>query len=234
MRTIKAIFTKQMLSYFKNVNIIATPITFAIMAVVFTLFIPDADDAFGNWFAVMFIGMSMLGAAASFIIEDRATMNLRFMSMAGVSAYQYLVATATALFVSSVGFLVFFALLGGNFGVDFIEFMAITILGAITSICLGITLGLSKTPWLFQPVSMVLAFGIMIADANETVARYFYFVYTQQINLSLRSGYEYEEGYGYIYQDAPNAIQIILVNLGIVLICFIYTNYKQGLYRDAR
>ena len=233
MRIIKAIFIKQFLSYFKKAAIIGTPLSFLGFGLVFTVFIPEADGAFGNLFGVMFVGLSMVGAAGSFIMEDRATMNLRFMSMAGVKPYQYLLGTGTALFVSSIGFLIAFALIGRNFAIaDFTEFMAITILGSITSIIVGATLALSKFPWLFQPVSMILGFGIILADANETIERVFYFTYTQQINIALRSGYEYEEGYGYIFTEAPNAIPIILANMAVAIVLFAIGNMRYGLYRD--
>lgn len=108
---------------------------------------------------------------------------------------------------------------------------AVKVAGAVTSILLGITLGLLKLPLLSMPISMVLAFINIIADANETVDMLSTFIYTRQIHLVLNretlADVEYPDLPVYI--DVNHAIMIILINLVVVIIFFLISNLKNTL-----
>lgn len=234
MNNAKAIFKKQVISFFKKPTAVGTPISFLMFAAVFTFVTADAGDAISNLFATIFVGMGMVGNTASFIIEDRVTMNLRFMSMAGVKSWEYLLGTGGAMFLSSIVFLFVFALIGGNFAPrDLGVFMALTMLASMKAILLGSTLGLLKNMWLFQPISMLVGFAPMLAELNENLEGAFNFLFTQQLNLVLREGYIYMEDYGYVYFEAPDALMIIGANLVIITLVFIFMAYRGGLYRDG-
>ena len=220
MRNTNAIFIKQLRSFFKKPAIIGQVAMLLVMAAVFSILVQDVPSyAFTTIFSIMFVGLAMVGTTSSFIIEDRATMNLRFMAMAGVRPHQYLIGTGGALLLVSFGTLAIFSLIGRYSGMYILIFLGITMIGATASILLGTTLSLTKFPWLSGPFSMILGFAPMISDTNESVERIFRFLYTQQINTAIRN----------LSGDHTQAIQIILVNMAVILAVFIWMHKKNGL-----
>ena len=218
-RNIKAIFTKQTLSYFKEPAFYAAAGFFMALAVAFTWLAPGSEEVVIPQFVTLFTGISMIGAAAGFIREDRATMNLRFMSMAGVKPYQYLIGTSATLLLVSFGALIIYGLLGRNFGQDLIQFMAVTMLGAVNSILLGTALGLHKTLSNFSlVVGLLLGVGPNFAGFNDTLFNIFRLTYTQQVNLTLLGEISF-----------ANSLPIILSNTAVLLIAFLIMNSRVGL-----
>ena len=224
MRKVKAVFTKQLLSYIKNPARWAAPAAF--LAIPFSLFIfapPDADmTTLTAQFVIMFVGISMVSGSAAFIIEDRETMNLRFMSMAGVRPYQYLIATCGVLLVVSLGFLALFGMISGHSGGTMMNFLILSMLGAASSMLLGITLGLSKIAPFTWIVGILLGVGpVMSADAGvEVLSRVFYLTFTYQANTALR---------GDLTAIPMGAVRIILINMAVILLAFIIMNARYGL-----
>ena len=224
MRNIKAVFIKQMLSYFKNSAMFGTPIAFLAIPFAILLLVPGAAETDSNLivaqFVIMFIGISMIGTSAGFIAEDRATMNLRFMGMAGVKPYQYLLATCAALIIISFGAVVLFGLMGQYSGNDMINFLIISMLGAACSMLLGITLSLSKAADFTMLAGLILGIGPIFAEANEVLSRIFYFTYTYQINTAIR---------GEISSGFDSTFKIVLINIAVLLAAFILINARSGL-----
>jgi hypothetical protein len=163
----------------------------------------------------------MIGTAAGFIAEDRATMNLRFMGMAGVKPYQYLIGTCGALLLISLGILILFGLIGLYTGAAMVNFLIFSMLGAANSMLLGITLSLSKLAPFTPIFGMLLGIGPMFADANEVLATIFHFTYTQQVNTIIREGD--------IVVGFSEPLQIIFINMAVLLIAFIVMNTRNGL-----
>jgi len=221
MRNIKAVFTKQILSFFKNPSMYGAPASFLLLPFVMLILIADIEmDIVAAQFVVMFVGISMVGTAAAFIMEDRATMNLRFMGMAGVKPYQYLIATCAALLLISFGALILFGLIGQHRGEAMIIFLIVSMLGAANSMLLGITLGLSKLAPFTSLVGMLLGIGPMFSGANEVLERIFHFTYTQQVTNALRGDLDISLEY---------AMRIILINTAVLLVAFIIMNIRTGL-----
>ena len=224
MRKIKAVFIKQMLSYFKNSSMFGAPMFFLIIPFLILTLVPGTDSDRGiivSQFVVMFIGISMIGTSAGFIIEDRATMNLRFMGMAGVKPYQYLIATCAALLIISFGALVLFGLMTQYSGETMINFLIISMLGSATSMLLGITISLSKAANFNFLIGLLLGVGPMFAAANETLGAIFHFTYTMQITSVIREGY--------MSGDLTENIKIVLLNMAVILLAFIFMNARTGL-----
>jgi len=171
-------------------------------------------------FTVMFIGMAMVGSASALVQEDKTSHNLRFMRMAGMKPRQYLTGTATALFIVSIPLLFLYAMVGRHFGFITLEFMLITATGALVSIMLGITIGLSKAPLLATPLSMLLGMGPMFSSFNERLATYFHFAYTQQVNLTI---------YNLEYGLELRTFYILGANLVVILLLFLWTHRKGSL-----
>lgn len=245
MRNTKAIFIKQILSLIKSPAMLVQGVIFAVMVLVFTFLMgPDRDcdvcipayvceyclennplhslptPSITGMFTVMFVGMAMVGSAAALVQEDKSSHNLRFMTMAGMKPGQYLLGTASALFIMSIPVLFLFAMVGRHFGLVTLEFMVVTLAGALVSIILGIAVGLSKMPVLASPLSMVLGMGPMFSSFNENLARWMYFTYTQQINLGI---YRLEDGL------SSRTFAIVGANLAVILIAFVWMHRKGEL-----
>ena len=223
MRNMKAVFIKQMLSFFKNPAMLGTPIAFLLIPLAILLLVPGAYediDVITAQFVVMFVGISMIGTSSGLIMEDRVTMNLRFMGMAGVKPYQYMVSICAALIIISMLALVLFALIGGHSGDALIIFLTVSMLGAMCSMLFGITLSLSKLGPFAPLFGMLLGIGPMFSEANEFLAGVFHFVYTHHVNIIIREG----------TTDYLNeSLQIIFINMIVVIAAFVVLNSRYGL-----
>ena len=219
MRNIKAVFTKQTLSYFTNPSFYGAAGTFLLLTFVFIILVPGVEAEVVPQFVTLFTGISMIGAAAGFIGEDRATMNLRFMGMAGVKPYQYLIASAATLLIISFGALILYGLMGRFSGQDFIQFMAVTMLGAVNSILFGTTLGLHKILSNYAIVAgLLLGIGPNFAGFNDTLFNIFRLAYTQQVNLTIRGEVSFAD-----------SLPILLANTAVLLAAFLVMNTRVGL-----
>jgi len=240
MRNIKAIFIKQFKSFFKNPSLYITPAAFLLIPFLILWLTPDAGDARAiivSQFVLMFAGISMIGNASLIITEDRSTMNLRFMGMAGVKPWQYLLATSGVFLLVSLGVLYLFGLMAGFYGEFMLNFMILGMLGIVCSILLGTTLGLSKLAPFTMIVALVLGVGPIFAVANETLANIFNFTFVQQMNIFIRQTggaivqmpdgtIEALEGTATIPEGA---IPIMLINVAVLILLFIITNARNGL-----
>ena len=225
MRNIQAIFIKQLQSYVKKPQSYGVPLMLLGLALIFSLLVSDQYPwEFSNMFSPVFMGMGMVGTASACIWEDKLTMNLRFMSMAGVRPTQYLIGTGGALIVVAAVVLVLFGAIGRYSFSELIVYLSLGILGATTAVILGVTLALAPPKFMpvAQAVPFILAFAPMLSDANETIAEIFYFIFTRQIQLALNGMMEYG-------LDVTRSFYIVLANMGIVLLAFIIMHRKNGL-----
>jgi len=225
MRNIKAVFIKQMLSYFKNPTRWGAPAAFLLIPFMLLTLSPGSGEhrvQFTTQFLTMFVGIAMIGNSSGFIVEDKSTMNLRFMSMAGVKPYQYLIATCGVLLVVSLGVLILFGLIAGHSGEIMLNFLILSMLGAATSMLLGITLGLSKVAPFSLVVAILLGGGPAWATdfGMEVLSRIMYLTFTYQVNTALR---------GDLTMLPMGAIQIVLINMAVILAAFVIMNIRTGL-----
>jgi len=241
MRNISAVFKKQLLSYFRNAGMLGTPIAFLLIPFAFFLLLGQAaQDDRGfilSQFVTLFVGISMIGTSAGLIAEDRETMNLRFMGMAGVRPYQYLIATCAALLIISFVTLIVFALMGGYRGQLLTNFFIVSMLGAACSMLLGITLSLTRFAALTPVIGIILGVGPIFSNANEALANVFQFTFTQQITDALRGEMIIDvvtertswPPNGNLDGDLTFAIQVLLINLAVILVAFLLLNIRVGL-----
>ena len=103
------------------------------------------------------------------------------------------------------------------FGADLLPFMSIAAAGVLVSVLLGVTAGLSKYPFLVLPISMLMGFGPMLSNINPTLARFFRFAYTQQVNLGV-GNLEANMGFNFL---------IIGIN-GIVAVMLFFWIHRNG------
>jgi len=228
-RSAKAIFIKQMKDTLKNRMVLTQFIIFPVVAFVMTELVAKADATIPNslfvtMFAAMFVGMAPLIMTNTAIAEDKEHKSLRFLVMAGVKPYEYLLGIGgfVLLICSLVSFV--FGLIGGFTGMEFVKFVSVLILGSVASALVGSTIGvLSKNQQaataIGTPVFMVLAFTPMIANFNETIAKVANVFYTQQVNVIVN---DFSTG-------MIKPFLIILANIVILTVLFVLVYKKKGL-----
>ena len=229
MNSARAIFIKQLRDTLKNRMVLLQFIVLPIMALAMTELVAKASDTipdtmFVTMFAAMFVGMTPLVMANTIIAEDRERKSLRFLVMAGVKPYEYLLGIGGFVLLVCSLISVVFGLIGGFSGLDFVKFIAVLVLGAAASALLGSAIGIlsrnqQAAAAVGTPVFMVLAFTPMIAQFNTSAARFASVLYTQQVNLLVN---DFSLG-------AAKPFLIILANIAVLAALFALVYNKKGL-----
>ena len=203
MRNIKAIFKKQLKGTIKSPEILIQFIIFPLIAflmsiIVVTDFEGVPEDIAAaitanmpnmvTMQATIFAGMGLITVIAGIVAEDIEKKSLRFLMMAGVKPGSYLLGVSGVIFFASFFTSVAFSFIGEFRGVDFWIFTGAMMSGVTGSIVLGATIGIltknqQSASGLALPIAIVLGFGPMMAQFNETLARYLHIFYTQQLNV---------------------------------------------------
>jgi len=245
MNNTKAIFIKQLTSLLKAPSMIVQGILFLLIALAFMFFIPAEDNEICETcvpkyycqaceeeaanrfelpvpsgvsvFAVIFVGLALIGSASAQVQEDKTTTNLRFMAMAEVRPHQYLLGTTVAMIIVVAVMLIFYALVGRYFGTDMLRFMAIGTFGGLVSVLLGIVIGLSKVPILATPISLIMGLGPTFGALNESIARALSFTFIQQVNI----------GFADLDADLTSNFLIIGANGLVILLVFIIMHRRN-------
>jgi len=203
MRSLKAIFKKQLKGTIKNPEILIQFMIFPLLAFLMT-FMMDVDfEDVPYDIAIMmqanmpnlvimqatiFAGMALIPAVAGIIAEDIEKKSLRFLVMAGVKPPAYLLGVGSVIFIVSAFTSAAFGLIEGFNLQNFLIFTAAMMSGVAASIVLGATIGIltknqQTATALSMPAAMVLGFGPMMAQFNDTIARVLHIFYTQQLNV---------------------------------------------------
>ena len=208
MRSVKAIFKKQLKDIIKNpavlIQFIIFPfITFAMNSIMVTDFdfegvpydiaemilagMPNMPNMV-TMQAAIFAGMGLITAISGIISEDMEKKSLRFLAMAGVKPMSYLIGVSGVTFLISFFTSAAFGLIGGFSGLDFWIFTAAMMSVVAGSTVLGATFGIlagnqQAVAGLVLPVAVILGFGPMMAQFNDNIARFLHVVYTQQLNI---------------------------------------------------
>ncbi|MCL1853125.1 MAG: ABC transporter permease [Peptococcaceae bacterium] len=229
MRSVKAIFIKQLLDIIKNRMVLIQFVIFPVVALVFTELVAKpseemADSMFVTMFACIYAGMTVLATTAGIIAEDRERRSLRFLIMAGVKPYQYLLGIGGVMLTASLIVTVVFGLMGGFGGADLLKFVAALMLGAVASVLLGATIGiLSKNQQaagaMAMPLGMILGFTPMLAMFNDTVKKVFGIFYTMQVDMLVN---DFAAGF-------LKPALVILANVTVLLVMFVAVYTKKGL-----
>ena len=229
MGCINAIFTKQARDILKNRMVSMQFIIFPLIAFIFTEMVakPNAgipNGMFVTMFAGIYAGMLVLTTTAGIIAEDRERKSLRFLIMAGVKPFQYILGIGGVLLTVSLVVSVVFALIGSFGGMDFVKFVTALMLGSVASMLLGATVGIvSKNQQaataMALPLGMILGFTPMLAMFSDTVQRVFGIFYTMQVNTLVN---DFSAGF------ARPAL-IIIANVAVLAALFALAYSKKGL-----
>ena len=237
MSGVKAIFKKQVKDTYKNMVVLVQFLLFPLVAFIMTELIARGDDTipntmFATMMAAIFAGMGLIPMIAGIIAEDRERKSLRFLVMAGVKPSAYLVGIGSVILLVSLVPAVAFSFTADFSGQDFWVFVAVIMSGVSASILIGATIGIvsenqQAATGLSMPVAMILGFGPMIAQFNDTAAQIFHVFYTQQFNivadsLVVTGGYQADTS---LWQS----FGIMWANVAVMLVLFIFFYKKRGL-----
>ena len=213
----------------KNPMVLVMFIIFPAVALVMTQLIAKSnDDIPNNMFVTMmsaiFAGMGLITSASGIIAEDIERKSLRFLIIAGVKPYQYLIGTGGFLLLAGAVTSVAFALIGDFNAMETVKFLTVMIASTAASIILGAAIGmLSKNQQaatsLGMPIAMLLGFAPMIAAFNETVKKFAGVLYTQQMNVIVND----------FSVSMVKPLLVIAVNIAVFTILFIIAYKKKGL-----
>lgn len=162
---------------------------FPVLAIVIIKSIYNASDtskAIASLFAVMFIGMVPLNSIASIIAEEKEKNTLRVLMMSNVKPVEYLLGIGGNLFILCILDSVIFGILGRFEGIDLLKFVIILVLGTLTSILLGISIGIFSSNQMSLigttvPIGIIFAYLPMLSQINNHLKGVSQILYTQQL-----------------------------------------------------
>jgi len=246
MSSTKAIFKKQFKGSVKNPETLIQFMIFPIMALIMGVMtnidfegydmpqeIIDAMIAnmpnLATMMATMFAGMALIPTVAGIIAEDIEKKSLRFLIMAGVKPSAYLIGVGSVIFLVSVLTSAAFGLIAGFGGVSFLIFVVSMLSGVAASIVIGATIGIltknqQAATALSMPIAMVLGFGPMMAQFNDTAARVLHIFYTQQLNVVA----DMLNNVPGVTTPIWQSIAIIWANVAVVGILFVIVFRRKG------
>ena len=223
MKTISAIFSKQLSDLPRNISVSLLYILFPVMAFVMGSMMGDMN-IYAGMFAAMFVGSTPMIAICNTVAEDSEYKSLRFLVMAGVKPSQYLLGLAGFVLLMSLLPLAFFAFIGGFSGALLIGFAIVSVLGLIASSILGAAIGIfsknvQQATAIYTPIMMVLAILPLFASVNETLERIAEFLFSYQVFLIAL----------HPEPDLVRALIVIAANIVALLAFFIFAYRKKGL-----
>ena len=245
MNSAKAIFKKQFKASVKHPETLIQFMIYPVMALVMNVMtnidfgdydLPQEmiDAMIANMpnlalmMATMFAGMALIPAVAGIIAEDIERKSLRFLIMAGVKPSAYLIGVGSVIFLVSIATTVAFGFIAEFGGVDFLIFVAALLSGVAASIVLGAIIGIltknqQAATALSMPIAMVLGFGPMMAQFNDTAARVLNPLYTQQLNVIA------DALNGALDTPIWQSFAIIWSNVAIIAVLFLIVFKKKGM-----
>ena len=223
MNAVKAIFIKQLNDLPKNFSVLSIFLLFPAMAFIMGTLMGEAEVQAGM-FAAMLVGSGPMIAIANNVAEDSEYKGLRFLVMAGVRPWQYLLGLAGSVFLMSAVSLAALVLIGGLGGDLLLRFIIVSALGLVASAILGGAIGIfaknvQQASAIYTPAMMLLAFTPLLAGFNETVARIAEFLFPYQILMVIFNP----------YADFVRALIVIAGNAVLLLIFFAVAYQKKGL-----
>ena len=223
MHNILVVIKKQLRDTLKNKTILIQFILFPIMTIIMENLVKIDDmpeNFFAKMFAVMYIGMAPLTAAAAVISEEKEKNILRVLMMADMKPWQYLIGVGIHIWaICMIGAAVMSACIKPS---DRLFFIAVMGMGFIISVAAGACIGIfSKNQMmatsLTLPCMMVLSFVPMLSMFNENIKKFSAVFYTQQLRTVFDKGFT---GKGAV---------ILCANALICAIIFFVAYRKKGL-----
>ena len=224
MKTVGAIFGKQMADLPKNISVSIIYIAFPIIAFIAGLVSDDIVGQMASFAAMTAAVVPMIGIATT-VAEDMEYKSLRFMVMAGVKPVQYLMGIIGFVCLMTLLPMAFYTYLGEFISQGIFIGIAITsALSIIASAILGGVIGIfsknvQQATAIYTPVMMSVMFLPMLASISETLEWLVAFLFTTQAVIIATDS----------EANLTHAIIIIGVNITVLLALFVLAYKKKGL-----
>jgi len=223
MAAVRAIFNKQMNDLPKNYTGMGLFILWPVMAFVMGLSM-DEVEASSAMFIGMIVGRGTLMSIANNIAEDNEYKGLRFLVMAGVKPWQYLLGLASTVMVASAASIAVLVFMGGFSGDVLIRLIIVSTLGIIASSILGGTVGIfaknvQQSTAISAPLMLIFGLSPMFAGANETLGRIVEFLFPYQVLMVVLNS----------YTDFVRALIVLAVSIVVLLALFAVAYKTKGL-----
>lgn len=223
MKTVVAIFTKQLSDLPRNAGVSLLYVMFPLFALVMGSLLGDMD-VYAGTMAAMYVASTPMVAIAMTVAEDVEFKSLRFLVMAGVKPSQYLAGLTGFVLLMSLLPLACLAIIGGYTGPLLINYFLVSILGLFASAILGAAIGIfsrnvQQSTAIYTPFMMVLMLMPMFAMANETLEK------ISELTFSYQVGY-------IVFNPEPDLLRSLIViagNIAVLLTFFIFAYKKKGL-----
>ncbi|WP_343210481.1 ABC transporter permease [Anaerolentibacter hominis] len=224
MRTITAIFWKQLKDSVKNIPVLVLFVVYPIIAIIMGSAIAGEmgeAELFISLFGTMHAVFTPIVTTASILSEEKEKNTLRVLIFANVNPVEYMLSIGSFVllctFCTSALFFV-----GGQFTMAMAaRFLLAQFIGSMVSVLLGLTLGayaknMAGANGLAVPAGMVFAFLPMLSAFNETIGSVSRFTYGQQIsNIMMGTA------------KTGDAITVIAINFLLFLVAF-YLIYRRN------
>lgn len=230
-RRIKAVLKKQIMNTTNNWGVLLQYILFPAMLFLTLTMIPSEEK---NAIARIVISLSVSFAALIpmltvriFIMEDQVQNTMRVLILSTVKPLEYLIGVATYTMLLSLLNVLIFGFLGGLSGIAFLKFIGVMMLCVLTTIVYGSALAVfsaNRTTSGGLSTLLIIIFGFLpFLGISGSFSKYTSFLYTYQIEGLI----------GDIYgrQFNWNRMYIVLANLVVFLIIFIFAFRKNKLYK---
>ena len=184
-------------------------------------------------FGTMAVTMSIMQTALGLTTQDKMSKNLKYMTMAGVKPFEYLIGTLSALGSGAIVIVILLSLNAFIVGQNFFLLFGLLLLGTLISIFFGVTAGLLKKAGWGVLLSMMLGFSIFFSGINDTIDNILFGLYPRQIDLIIRRYIlanpeaMYPEAIRIV--DVSLGFRIILLNFVVIFIIFLWSNRKKRL-----
>jgi len=224
MSAVKAIFIKQLNDLPKNMSVTIMYLLWPAMAFLMGHFMGEYGAPQIAMFAGMFVGSTPMIAIANTVAEDNEHKSLRFLVMAGVKPWQYLIGLSVSVLLMSAISVAAFVFIGGFAGEQLTRFLITAALSCLASAILGGAIGIfaknvQQASSIYTPAMMILMFAPMLSMFNETIQRVAQFVFSYQVLRIVLDP----------YADFERALIVIAANIVALLVFFVVAYKKKGL-----
>jgi len=224
MSAVTAIFIKQLNDFPKNMSVSIMYLLWPAIAFLMGHFMGEYGETQVAMFAGMFVGSTPMIAIANTVAEDNEYKGLRFLVMAGVKPWQYLLGLSGSVLLLSAVSVTAFVFIGNFAGELLIRFLIVAALSCFASAILGGAIGIfaknvQQASALYTPAMMLLMFAPMLSMFNESIQRVAQFVFSYQVLRIVLDP----------YADFERALLIIGANIVALLVFFIVAYQKKGL-----
>ena len=224
MNTVVAIFQRQLNDFSKNMGVSMMYFIWPGLAFLMGQFMGEYAAPQIAMFAGMFVASAPMIAIANTVAEDVEYKSLRFLVMAGVKPFQYLLGLSLSILILSAASVAAFVFIGEFAGAHLQQFLMVAGLGVIASILLGGVVGIfaknvQQASMIYTPLMMALMFLPMLSMFNETIASIARFVFSYQV-LAIVLG---------TAESFASALMIVGANILVFLVLFALAYGKKGL-----